>query len=337
MGICTSTTSSSSSSAPHDKRRHMHYRPDPRPDLRYPNMLGTETDFDTVDEVDLHNEGPVQVPVFLSKTLNRLAIVAEEEEAEESKHTESSFAEIEPFADASEVGSIAPSSISEGPRHSHRLRRGRFALVVSDRLHLHELSDSDPSINDSDTGHSLAALPESFVSERSFNSGSENLTSESFETRLRNSRNDLIRRSVEFGSLEVPYMDLQFGTRLRRSRTPIVILNDVSSDGDSLLRFGDSFDSIPSLDVFHREFNPFLMGERIVDHTPVINSLKQEVCYDPNVFDDKCGICLEDYQIGETTMTLRCRHAFHGDCLVLWLHKRLVCPMCKAEVKEESN
>ena len=57
-----------------------------------------------------------------------------------------------------------------------------------------------------------------------------------------------------------------------------------------------------------------------------------------NVLDSDlgtCGICLEDYNEGDTKKTLACRtrpHSFHKDCIDKWLSLVASCPICKAEV-----
>ena len=44
-----------------------------------------------------------------------------------------------------------------------------------------------------------------------------------------------------------------------------------------------------------------------------------------------CSICLDDYQRGDTIMTLNCLHYFHESCIREWILKSrgLVCPVCQ--------
>lgn len=48
-----------------------------------------------------------------------------------------------------------------------------------------------------------------------------------------------------------------------------------------------------------------------------------------------CSICIDDYQLGDVTRELDCRHVFHADCVDTWfLEHRLdpTCPLCTAPV-----
>lgn len=46
----------------------------------------------------------------------------------------------------------------------------------------------------------------------------------------------------------------------------------------------------------------------------------------------QCMICLEDFEKGETRMTLPCLHGFHSQCCTKWLRQNGTCPICKSKV-----
>eukprot|EP00529_Nitzschia_sp_RCC80_P013208 CAMPEP_0113471368 /NCGR_PEP_ID=MMETSP0014_2-20120614/16939_1 /TAXON_ID=2857 /ORGANISM="Nitzschia sp." /LENGTH=585 /DNA_ID=CAMNT_0000363995 /DNA_START=116 /DNA_END=1873 /DNA_ORIENTATION=- /assembly_acc=CAM_ASM_000159 len=46
----------------------------------------------------------------------------------------------------------------------------------------------------------------------------------------------------------------------------------------------------------------------------------------------QCMICLEDFEKGETRMTLPCLHGFHSQCCTKWLRQNGTCPICKSNV-----
>ena len=52
------------------------------------------------------------------------------------------------------------------------------------------------------------------------------------------------------------------------------------------------------------------------------------------VLRTQCQICLCDYDEGEQVRVLPCMHAFHGACTESWLHVRLQCPNCSADIAE---
>mmetsp|Transcript_57816 Transcript_57816/g.67474 ORF Transcript_57816/g.67474 Transcript_57816/m.67474 type:complete len:207 (-) Transcript_57816:160-780(-) len=49
--------------------------------------------------------------------------------------------------------------------------------------------------------------------------------------------------------------------------------------------------------------------------------------------NDCCGICLSDYECGDIIMHARddkcCNHEFHKSCLLTWLDRNDICPMCR--------
>ena len=49
-----------------------------------------------------------------------------------------------------------------------------------------------------------------------------------------------------------------------------------------------------------------------------------------------CTICLEDHVPGELAARLPCGHLFHKDCVVEWLRRHCVCPVCRYELPTDS-
>lgn len=48
------------------------------------------------------------------------------------------------------------------------------------------------------------------------------------------------------------------------------------------------------------------------------------------LLDDTCSICLDNYRSGELTRVLpMCKHAFHKECIDIWLQDRKTCPVCR--------
>jgi len=48
--------------------------------------------------------------------------------------------------------------------------------------------------------------------------------------------------------------------------------------------------------------------------------------------DTCCTICQEDYKAGDRVMAMPCLHQFHRHCLLPWLTKSNVCPVCRHEL-----
>ncbi|XP_043713874.1 E3 ubiquitin-protein ligase BIG BROTHER-like [Telopea speciosissima] len=47
---------------------------------------------------------------------------------------------------------------------------------------------------------------------------------------------------------------------------------------------------------------------------------------------DRCVICQDEYEDGESLVMLPCEHPYHSDCISKWLQIKKVCPICSNEV-----
>jgi E3 ubiquitin-protein ligase BIG BROTHER-like protein len=51
---------------------------------------------------------------------------------------------------------------------------------------------------------------------------------------------------------------------------------------------------------------------------------------------EKCMICIENFKKKEELITLPCKHLYHKACIKRWLELNINCPICKADINEES-
>jgi len=81
-----------------------------------------------------------------------------------------------------------------------------------------------------------------------------------------------------------------------------------------------------------------------------VNSLKKEKYVKPKkeekegvledgqemeeVEEDKCAICLIEFQEGLDVRKLPCDHIFHPQCIDSWLEITSTCPLCKRDLKQ---
>ena len=49
-------------------------------------------------------------------------------------------------------------------------------------------------------------------------------------------------------------------------------------------------------------------------------------------FEDECSICQEKMLEGNTILKLTCRHAYHAECVQIWLERHNTCPLCRNEM-----
>ena len=50
--------------------------------------------------------------------------------------------------------------------------------------------------------------------------------------------------------------------------------------------------------------------------------------------DEKCGICLVNFEAGNQITRIQCTHRFHFECLVAWYNIKPNCPYCKKAFRE---
>ena len=48
-----------------------------------------------------------------------------------------------------------------------------------------------------------------------------------------------------------------------------------------------------------------------------------------------CPVCRDDFTLGENAIKLGCGHAYHRPCILGWLEKRNLCPLCRYELPTE--
>jgi hypothetical protein len=44
---------------------------------------------------------------------------------------------------------------------------------------------------------------------------------------------------------------------------------------------------------------------------------------------NECSICLEEFKVGDTIITLPCNHIYHKKCIGIWAENNNNCPLCR--------
>ncbi|KAK1263270.1 E3 ubiquitin-protein ligase RING1 [Acorus gramineus] len=64
-----------------------------------------------------------------------------------------------------------------------------------------------------------------------------------------------------------------------------------------------------------------------------VEALKVEIYEGKDGDDvDDCRVCFDDFIVGSEVMRMPCGHLFHRDCILKWLEKSGVCPMCRLKM-----
>lgn len=64
-----------------------------------------------------------------------------------------------------------------------------------------------------------------------------------------------------------------------------------------------------------------------------IKKIPTRICKRVRNQDESCSICLSKFAYAEKIQTLPCKHEYHQHCLLEWLKRNAICPICRQDVK----
>ena len=47
-----------------------------------------------------------------------------------------------------------------------------------------------------------------------------------------------------------------------------------------------------------------------------------------------CSICLMEYEKKDCIIKLFCSHCYHHDCIITWVRRNNVCPICRMKINQ---
>lgn len=72
----------------------------------------------------------------------------------------------------------------------------------------------------------------------------------------------------------------------------------------------------------------------LTDESSTIGKLESKVMMLSN---EECVICLEELPVGCEVVSMPCSHAFHGNCIQMWLRTSPCCPICRFEIQDKRS
>ncbi|RCV19315.1 hypothetical protein SETIT_3G374600v2 [Setaria italica] len=124
--------------------------------------------------------------------------------------------------------------------------------------------------------------------------------------------------------------------RWRRRRLRLLMLPGGGGGGSSpSLRGGgdDSFASFTTYDNYYHTFSPYCgLDESAIKSLPSAQYLAAAAARGSGA-SRECAVCLLEFADGDELRALPlCAHAFHADCIDVWLRAHASCPLCRAAV-----
>ncbi|CAM0949143.1 unnamed protein product [Alopecurus aequalis] len=92
----------------------------------------------------------------------------------------------------------------------------------------------------------------------------------------------------------------------------------------------DSFASFTTYDNFYHTFSPYGLDDAAIKSLPSAQFLSAARA---SAGSRDCAVCLLEFADGDELRALPlCAHAFHADCIDVWLRAHASCPLCRAAV-----
>lgn len=54
-------------------------------------------------------------------------------------------------------------------------------------------------------------------------------------------------------------------------------------------------------------------------------------------FDNSCAICMGEFEENEQLINTACKHSFHEDCIMPWIHKKIDDTKAKISIRDEAK
>lgn len=147
---------------------------------------------------------------------------------------------------------------------------------------------------------------------------------------------------VAKSSLSPPQSYIPFNSSIPQER--IVLIERTNSSFDDLIE--DLINLDYENDEIERIVNYLLLHDENKYGSPpaskeVVKNLKEEAITKETILkigsENICSVCKEEFQIGNFSITLPCRHYFHKDCISPWLSQHNSCPICRFELPTDDE
>ena len=90
-----------------------------------------------------------------------------------------------------------------------------------------------------------------------------------------------------------------------------------------------------SSDTNNNKYNAKLLHELAIDTRVLRKKNENDAKLISSTYNNSsCSICIHDFEAGdEVSVVIACHHAFHSECLKMWIPKSATCPYCRQDLE----
>ncbi|CAJ0864503.1 15281_t:CDS:10, partial [Entrophospora sp. SA101] len=116
----------------------------------------------------------------------------------------------------------------------------------------------------------------------------------------------------------------------------LLFRSGIASNPDNYLdddEFDSSYDALVRLSERIGDAKPKGVPEHVINNIPV----KFYTIVKNRTQEERCTICLTEYEVNERLRSLPCSHDFHQSCIDTWLKNSDKCPICRRGLSESNH
>lgn len=122
----------------------------------------------------------------------------------------------------------------------------------------------------------------------------------------------------------------------RHRRRSLSVDNENDDDNDNENNSNNNNNRDLYIDDLLRDDDDFLFEKE--DTQEILRYIPTSIVKEVKRTNDnnKCVICLSEFQVGEKESILPCLHFFHSECIEKWIGEKKWCPVCKYDISLKS-
>ena len=109
-------------------------------------------------------------------------------------------------------------------------------------------------------------------------------------------------------------------------------LSEINNLHEDELPIDDLIENLFLKEYINKEENKNIKREKFINNLPEFKYKYTEKHMSRK--ENECSICLEEFNSNDRVKLFSCnQHIFHKECIMKWLKKKDICPLCKNQIK----